>query len=201
MTAHRGVVTCVVMLALAAVAPSALAFDSSLTFTKGTYVMSGEGSYGKQFNLEGFADWSEIEYWNLGARVSILAFGPTGPSVLHGALEIGLEPLYQHYTGSRRAFWAGLVAVSRYHFLSLGRLVPYAEAGAGAGGTDLKVREIDSNFSFLLWAGMGASVFLTDATAVYVGYRYEHNSNGNTDKPNRGWESHVGLVGVSYYFR
>ena len=93
MTAHRGVVTCVVMLALAAVAPSALAFDSSLTFAQGTYVVSAEGSYGKQFNLEGFHDWSEIEYWNLGARVSILPFGPTGPSVLRGAIEVGLEPL------------------------------------------------------------------------------------------------------------
>ena len=93
MTAHRGVVTCVVMLALAAVAPSALAFDSSLTFAQGTYVVSAEGSYGKQFNLEGFHDWSEIEYWNLGARVSILPFGPTGSSVLRGAIEVGLEPL------------------------------------------------------------------------------------------------------------
>src|SRR2546422_5057484 len=130
MKPHGRIVGCVLLLALAALAPPASAFDSSLTFAKGTYVMSGEGSYGKQFNLEGFADWSEIEYWNLGARVSILAFGPTGPSVLHGALEIGLEPLYQHYTGSRQAFWAGLVAVSRYHFLSLRRLVPYAEAGA-----------------------------------------------------------------------
>jgi len=189
------------LLAVALLAPPAWGFDSSTTLAKGIYVISAEGGYGEQFNLEGFHDWSEIEYWNLGARVSILPFGPTGPSVLRGAIEVGLEPLYQHYTGSRRAFWAGLVAVSRYHFLSLGRLVPYAEVGAGAGGTDLKIREIDSNFSFLLWAGMGASVFLTDATAVYVGYRYEHNSNGNTDKPNRGWESHVGLVGVSYYFR
>ena len=97
--------------------------------------------------------------------------------------------------------WAGLALVFRYHFLSLGRFVPYAEIGGGPGGTDLKVKEIDSDFSFLVWGGLGVSVFLTDSTAMYAGYRYEHNSNGNTDKPNRGWESHVGLVGVSYYFR
>ena len=93
MKTQRGVVTCAVMLTLAAVVPSALAFDSSLTFAKGTYVISAEGSYGKQFNLEGFDDWSHIEYWNLGARASILPFGPTGPSVLRGAFEVGLEPL------------------------------------------------------------------------------------------------------------
>jgi opacity protein-like surface antigen len=201
MTTHRGVVMCAVMLTLAAVAPSALAFDSSLTFAKGTYVISGEGSYGEQFNFQDFHAWSEIKYWNLGIRASILPFGPTGPSILRGAFELGLEPLYQRYTDPQPAFWAGLVALFRYHFLSLGRLVPYAEAGAGAGGTNLKVPEIDSSFSVLLVVGIGASVFLTDATAVYAGYRYEHNSNGNTDRPNRGWESHVGLVGVSYYFR
>ena len=52
------------------------------------------------------------------------------------------------------------------------------------------MKEIDSDFSFLVWGGAGVSVFLTDTTAVYAGYRYQHNSNGNTDTPNRGWESH-----------
>ena len=97
--------------------------------------------------------------------------------------------------------WAGLAAVFRYHFLSLGRVVPYVELGGGPGGTDLKVREIDSTFSFLAWAGLGVSMFVSDSAAVYAGYRYEHNSNGNTDKPNRGWESNVAVLGVSYYFR
>ena len=63
------------------------------------------------------------------------------------------------------------------------------------------MREIDSVFSFMLWGGVGASVFVSDSTAVYAGYRYLHNSNGNVDTPNRGWESHVGVAGLSYYFR
>jgi opacity protein-like surface antigen len=201
MKPHQSVVTCVVMLVLVGIASSASAFDPNLRFAKGTYVISGEGTYGHQFNLQGFHEWSHIEFWNLGIRVSLLPFGPVAPSVLRGALELGLEPVYQRYTEPQPAFWAGLVAVLRYHFLSLGRFVPYIEGGAGAGGTDLKVGEIDSNFSFLLWGGLGASLFITDSTAVYIGYRYEHNSNGNIDKPNRGWESHVGIVGVSYYFR
>ena len=79
--------------------------------------------------------------------------------------------------------------------------MPYAELAGAAGGTDLRVREIDSDLSFLLWGGVGVSVFVTDSTAVYAGYRFEHNSNGNTSQPNRGWESHVGVVGVSYYLQ
>jgi opacity protein-like surface antigen len=188
--------------AAAAVAPPAWAFDSALTFARGTYVLSVEGGYGEQFNLEGFHVQSDIKFFNLGLRSSLLPFenfGAGGP--LHGALEIGLEPFYQKYTDPKPAFWAGLAAVFRYHFLALGRFVPYAELAAAAGGTDLRVREIDSDFSFLLWGGVGASLFVTDSTALYGGYRYEHNSNGNVATPNRGWESHVGVVGVSYYYR
>jgi hypothetical protein len=80
-----------------------------------------------------------------------------------------------------------------------GSILPFGPRGPG--GTDLDVREINSDFSFMLWGGIGASVFLSRATAVYAGYRYEHNSNGNTDTPNRGWESHVAVLGMSYYFR
>jgi len=47
---------------------------------------------------------------------------------------------------------------------------------------------------------VGASYFLTDRIAPYVGYRIQHVSNGNTSSPNRGFESHTGVAGVSFYF-
>ena len=202
MNSRTGIVLAALAVAAAALAPSARAFDGAQTFTKGTYVLSVEGGGGEQFNLEGFHSFSDIKFFNLGLRASLLPFehfGADGP--LHGALELGVEPFYQKYTDPKPAFWAGLAAALRYHFLALGRFVPYAELAGAAGGTDLRVREIDSDFSFLLWGGVGASLFVTDSTALYAGYRYEHNSNGNTAQPNRGWESHVGVVGVSYYFR
>ena len=190
-----------VVVSVTAVVPPAWAFDPAETFKKGSYVLSLEGAYGEQFNLEGFHTVSDIKFFNVGFRSSILPLGPTGSGFLTGALELGLEPVYQQYTDPKPAFWGGLAAVGRYHFLSLGRFVPYVELAGAAGGTDLRVREIDSDFSFLLWGGVGASVFVTDSTAVSAGYRYEHNSNGNVKSPNRGWESHVGVLGVSYYFR
>jgi len=179
----------------------AAAFDANTTFAKGTYVLSGEGSYGERFNREGFAELTDINLWNVGLRASILPFGVTGPGVLRGALEAGLEPLYQRYPDPHSAFWAGLIVAARYHFLSLGRFVPYLEAAGGPGGTDLNVMEINSNFAFVVWGGAGASVFVTDATAVYAGYRYEHNSNAGTASPNRGLDFHVVVFGVSYYLR
>ena len=39
-----------------------------------------------------------------------------------------------------------------------------------------------------------------DQPCSATGYRFEHVSNGHTSTPNRGFESNVGVVGVSFYF-
>jgi opacity protein-like surface antigen len=160
-----------------------------------------EGGGGTQNNLEGHRVQSDLDLWYLGVRYALLPFKPAGPSVLHGSLEVGLEPLYQKYTGGREAFWAGVSAQGRWHFLSLGRFVPYIELGAGAGGTDLRSIEIDSSFAFLLSGGVGVSFFVTDQAAIYGGYRMVHISNGHTSSRNRGFEADTGLLGFSYFFK
>jgi len=187
------------LLVLVTGAPAA-AFDAAKTFAQGTTVLSVEGGAGSQDNLEGHHNQTGLDLWYIGARYSLLPLAPVGPSVLRGSLEVGLEPIYQQYTSPVSAYYAGLMAQARWHFLSLGRLVPYLEGGAAAGGTNLRAIEINSDFAFLLNFGAGASFFITDRTAVYAGYRMVHISNGNTDTPNRGFEAHTGVVGVSYYF-
>ncbi|HSE93358.1 MAG TPA: acyloxyacyl hydrolase [Methylomirabilota bacterium] len=177
-------------------------YDSSEVWRKGTWVWSLEGAYGNQVNLENFRTFTDLEFVSVGARWSLLPFNIIAPdSVLRSAFEIGLEPLYMHYLNPDDAFYAGLAAVARYHFLRLGRFVPYLEGAAAVGGTNLDINEIDSDASILLIAGIGASVFITDHHALYAGYRFTHNSNGNTDSPNRGWEAHTGVVGVSFFFK
>ena len=202
MTGERWVLgACLAAGLLLGTAGAAPAFDAEQTFRQRTYVLSVEGSGGSQLNLENKRDETGLEFWNAGVRFSILPWGPVGSGVFRGALEVGVEPYYQHYAEPVHAYFAGLAGVGRYHFLSLGRVVPYAEVFLAAGGTDLRVREIDSDFTFLLQGGMGLSVFLTDQLALYAGYRFQHVSNGNTDAPNRGFESHSGLAGVSFYFK
>jgi len=200
MIARVGIVAVLIVVLLAAAAPAS-AFDPEETFKKNTFVLSGEGTYGWQFNLEHKSRVTYLEFYDVGMRFSVLPFEPLGRDHFwYGALELGLEPLYQHYTTPKQAFWAGLTAVGRYHFLSLGRFVPYLEGGAAAGGTDLETPEINSAFAFLLFAGAGTSVFVSDKTALYAGYRYQHVSNGNTSQPNRGFEANVVVGGISFYF-
>ena len=177
------------------------AFDARTTFARGTLVGSIEGGGGEDSSVEHHRTSTQIEFWNAGVRLSRLPFGAAGAGLLFGALEVGLEPFYQRYGAGLDAFYAGLAAVGRYHFLSVGRFVPYVEVAGAAGGTDLNVREIDSDFAFLLFGGAGASVFVTDTTALYAGYRLQHVSNGGYQSPNRGFESHTGVIGLSTYFK
>ncbi|MCL6640195.1 MAG: acyloxyacyl hydrolase [Candidatus Rokubacteria bacterium] len=177
------------------------AVDAGERFARGTRLLSLEAGAGAQDNLEGGFQ-SDLEFWYAGARVSLVPFGPTGVGgPFYGAFDVSLEPLYVRYSGPTRAFFAGLGAVGRYHFLSLGRLAPFVEAGAFAGGTDLEVPEIDSAFTFLLEGTVGLAYFVADNVSLYAGYRFIHVSNGNTDRPNRGFEAHSGLAGVTFHFR
>jgi hypothetical protein len=189
-----------VILVAAAAAPAA-AFDTGRSFAPGTRILSLEAGAGAQDNLESGVQ-SDLELWYAGARLALVPFGTVGSGgPLYGAFDVGLEPLYVRYSGPTRAFFAGLGAVGRYHFLSLGRLAPFVEVGGFAGGTDLEVPEIDSAFTFLLQGTVGLAYFVTEHVSLYAGYRFIHVSNGNTDQPNRGFEVHSGVAGMSFHFR
>ena len=189
-----------VVVALLAAAHRADAFDADIAFPRGGHVLSLEAGYGEQFDA-----WNTkitgLDAVNAGIRFGFLPWGAVGSGPFKGAFEIGVEPFYQRFVEPKTAFFAGLGAVARYHVLPLGRLVPYVELGAAPGYTDLRVREQQTNFVFLLFGGVGASYFVTERSALYAGYRLQHISNADTDSPNMGINSHTGVIGVSIFFR
>ena len=189
-----------VVIVLLAASP-ALAFDAEQTFKKGAFVLSLDAGGGAQNNLEQHERQTELDLWWIQGRASLLPFGTTGKaSFLYGAFEFGLEPIYQRYFHNADGYFGGLGVAARYHFLSLGIFAPYLEMGAAAGGTNLRVIEIDSSFAFRLYGGIGASLFVADNAAIYAGYRMVHLSNGNSSRPNRGFEADTGVLGVSFFF-
>ena len=191
-----------VVLIVLAVAGPAQAFDPGITFQQGTWITTLEGGAGKQNNLESHSVQTGFELWYAGLRGSYLFWNPIGSGTfLYGSFEPGLEAIYQQYTHPRDKYYAGLALSGRYHFLALGRFVPYIELLAAAGGTNLRSIEIDSSFAFWLAGGAGAEFFVTDSVALYAGYRMVHVSNGNTSRPNRGFEADTGVGGVSFYFK
>jgi opacity protein-like surface antigen len=195
----RGWAIAVLALGFLAVGQHAWAFDPAEVYRQGALVISGEAGYGAEIHF--YDTFTGLEFVNAGVRVGVLPFGTTGPGILQGALEVGLEPIYQRYVSPVGAFYAGLAAVTRYHFTSLGRFVPYVELAGAAGGTDLRVAEQRSSFAFLLFGGAGLSYFVADRTAIYAGYRFQHVSNAYTSSPNVGINSNSGVVGVSYFFK
>jgi hypothetical protein len=165
-------------------------------------ITSLEAGGGSQEDLDLHSTPTGLEFWHAAVRVGLLAADsvdaarPTG--ALGGAFEVGLAAIFQRYTHPVEASFGGLGVAFRYHVVQLGPVVPYVEAIGAAGATDLRVREIRSDYAFWLAAGLGVSVFIAPRTAVYAGYRLVHISNGNTEEPNRGLEANTGLVGVSF---
>jgi Lipid A 3-O-deacylase (PagL) len=177
----------------------AAAFDPDVEFAKGTTILGLQVGGGVQDNIGGDPPITGISFFNVIPRLSYLPFEPLGSGWLKSAIEPGLEGWFQYYLEPRVFTAQGLKAALRYHFIGLGPLVPYVEAAAGAGGTNLDVREIRSAFTFVLDGGVGVSYFVTPGVAVNLGYRLQHISNGGTGHPNRGLNSNTGVLGVSFY--
>src|SRR5215510_6165616 len=138
MTRCRRIVGLATLIAVLTTEPGqrAEAFDPDETFKGGSWLVSAEGGYGWQADIGSHRPFTGLEFANVGIRIGLLPFGPAGPGLLRGALEIGVEPLYQRYVEPVDAFYAGLAAVVRYHFLPFGRLVPYIKVAGTAGRTD-----------------------------------------------------------------
>jgi hypothetical protein len=186
------------VLSLARPAP---AYDPEATFARGTTIFGLQIGGGAANNVEGHRYVSDISFITETPRLSYLFFSPFGSGPLRSAFEPGLEGWFQQYLSPHSATAQGLKLTGRYHLIGLGRFVPYLEATAGAGGTSLRVPEIDSTFTFVLEAGAGLSYFVTDSLALNAGYRFQHISNGHVSNPNRGFNSDSGVVGVSFHFK
>jgi lipid A 3-O-deacylase len=191
-------VAAVALMSLARPAPG---YDPEETFAKGTKIFGLQVGGGAANNVEGHREVSDISFITETPRFSYLFFAPFGSGFLRSAFEPGLEGWFQQYVSPSGATANGLKITARYHLLSLGRFVPYLEGTAGAGGTSLRVPEINSTFTFVLEAGAGLSFFVTDRLAVNAGYRFQHISNGHTSDRNRGFNSDSGVIGVSYFFK
>jgi Lipid A 3-O-deacylase (PagL) len=198
---RRGVVAAAVALAVLAVVCPAPAFDPEAAFARGTTIFGLQVGGGAANNVEGQRTVSDISFVNVSPRVSYLFFSPFGSGLIRSAFEPGVEGWFQYYLSPKEATAEGLKLAMRYHLIGFGRLVPYLEVNGGAGGTNLRVKEIDSMFAFVFEAGAGVSYFVTDTIALNAGYRFQHISNGHTSSPNRGFNSDTGSGGVSFHFK
>ena len=188
------------LLLLGIVPGAAAGFDADRAFASGTTILGLQVGGGVQNNIAQDPPITGISFLNVTPRLSYLFFSPFGSGWLRSAIEPGVEGWFQYYLEPRTFTAEGLKGALRYHFIGFGPVVPYLEVTAGAGGTNLNVREIRSHFAFVLEGGAGVSYFVTSDVSLNLGYRLQHISNGGTGHPNRGLNSDTGVLGVSFRF-
>lgn len=145
-------------------------------------------------------DVTDVRYVPLSLEWSIGLFEPLGgDSWLRGSLDGTVEVSLVFNTEPGFGVGGAVVPGFRYHFLALGRLVPYIEAGAGFGGIDWNLESQADGYIFFLHAGVGARVLLGESWALVGGWRYQHLSNAYTHRPNRGIDASVWNVGFTRF--
>ena len=124
---------------------------------------------------------------------------PMGNGMFDGALSLGAEAVLFRTRQPSESYNIGAMPRLRYVFGSRALIRPYLEGGGGGiWGTLAGTPEQASNVNFLLMAGAGVSWFVSPHTAVSIGYRFYHISNGGLGDPNSGLNYNYPFIGLSY---
>jgi lipid A 3-O-deacylase len=123
------------------------------------------------------------------------------PALRHhrGALSFILEPQFnpalQH---SDIEF--GLGIGFQYSYPLTESISPYILLVTGPHYISVETTTQSRGFNFSNAAGVGFYLALTKNIALNCGYRYRHVSDADLRIPNGGINSHIGLLGVSFFF-
>lgn len=123
-----------------------------------------------------------------------------GSGWLSGNLELLAEPTLIHLDASKSATVGGLAGLGRWIFSGASNVRPYLEGGVGVLGGKVDLRQTNCDLNFILQGGAGAMVFVSESTALTLGYRFQHISNASRCTSNLGLNSSMFIVGVSYFF-
>ena len=126
-----------------------------------------------------------------------------GPGWLRGNLAALIEPTLLHLeSDSGSPTVVGASALARWIVAGDGsRVRPYVEVGAGVLTGEMRLPQTNCSVSFLVQAGPGVLVVLSDTITLTVGYRFQHISNASLCDVNAGINSSALYLGVSRRFR
>lgn len=115
-------------------------------------------------------------------------------------LQFELEPFVSGVISPDPNAEAGANFLFKYgHFITR-KICPYIEAGAGIVYMTQHTREQSTQFNFIPQVGAGVSYFIKKNVSVNAGYRYRHLSNSAIKQPNKGINSDMVILGISWYF-
>ncbi len=123
------------------------------------------------------------------------------PALRHhrGVLSFFLEPQFNPVlTPSESEF--GLGVGLQYAYPLTEWISPYFLLVTGPHYISVDTTTQAEGFNFSSAAGVGLYISLTKNIALNCGYRLRHISNADLKLPNGGINSHIGLLGVSFFF-
>ena len=123
------------------------------------------------------------------------------PALRHhrGVLSFFLEPQFNPVlTTSESEF--GLGVGLQYAYPLTEWISPYFLLVTGPHYISADTTTQAEGYNFSSAAGVGLYISLTKNIAINCGYRYRHISNADLKLPNGGINSHIGLLGVSFFF-
>jgi lipid A 3-O-deacylase len=123
------------------------------------------------------------------------------PALRHhkGILSFFLEPQFNPVlTPSESEF--GLGIGFQYAYPLTESISPYFLLMTGPHYISADTTTQSEGFNFATAAGVGFYFSLAKNIALNCGYRYRHVSNAELRQPNGGINSHIGLLGVSFFF-
>lgn len=169
-------------------------------FRAGTWDLTLSGAYSFSFDSAG-RDLATVDGFHVIPHVGYFLTHEHGPGFLRGNFEVLAEPTLIHYDdGDESATLGGLAALGRWVFATSAVVRPYIEAGVGVLGGEANFRQTNCDVNFILEGGVGALVFVSPRAAFSAGYRIHHVSNGDACSNNLGLNSHVFILGISYFF-
>lgn len=116
-----------------------------------------------------------------------------------GILQFQVEPFISPIFGPDANVELGVTFLFKYAFPLTERFMPYVKFGAGPAYMTLHTREQSTQFNFVDSAGMGFNWFLKEDVALACEFRYRHMSNARIKSPNKGINTYLALVGISFF--
>jgi hypothetical protein len=134
--------------------------------------------------------------------IGLVVFQPRMGWFVSERFELYGEGTFFVYHEPEIAATIGLAPLAgRYHLRTSGRVIPYLALGAGFVWTSLDVPEIDRVFNLQAFGGAGVRLVRDKGPGLVIELRWNHISNANTVRPNRGVDTTGVVIGVEWILR
>ena len=117
-----------------------------------------------------------------------------------GSLSFYLEPQINPVVNPESDIECGIGLGFKYMYPFADKFSIYIMGGIGPHYISVVTRDQANRFIFSDTAGAGLYYFITEDSAINLGYRFRHMSNAGFEYPNAGIETHFGTIGYSIFF-